>query len=56
MKKVGKVAKEKEADWWDISEAERHSIEKGLAEADKKEFIIHDDVMKQIKAKYNPEE
>ena len=55
LKKVEEVLKkEKESDWWDeISQAERQSIEKGQAEADKGELIAHEVVMKEVKAKYN---
>ena len=55
LKKVEEVLKkEKETDWWDeLSEAERQSIEQGLAEADRGELIPHEEVMKEIKAKYN---
>lgn len=54
LKKVEEVfSKEKSVDWWDeISEAERQSIEKGLAEADRGELIPHEEVMKEVKAKY----
>ncbi len=46
--------KEKGADWWDeISEAERKAIEEGLAEADSGELIPHEEVMKEVRAKYN---
>jgi len=45
--------KEKGADWWDeISEAERKAIMNGLAEADRGELIPHEDVMKEVRAKY----
>lgn len=41
---------EKQADWWDqISEEERAEIEEGLAQADKGEFISHEDVMAKYK-------
>jgi predicted transcriptional regulator len=55
LKKVEDVLKkEKVTDWYDeISEAERQSIEKGLAEADRGELIPHEEVMKEVKAKYN---
>ena len=55
LKKVEEVLKrENEPDWWDeISDAERQSIEKGLAEADRGELIAHEEVMKEVKAKYN---
>ena len=54
LRKVEDVLKrEKESDWWDeISDAERQSIEKGLAEADNGELIPHEAVMKEVKAKY----
>jgi thiamine pyrophosphate-dependent acetolactate synthase large subunit-like protein len=54
LKKVEDILKkEEESDWWDeISEAERQSIEKGLAEADRGELIAHEEVMKEVKAKY----
>ena len=54
LKKVEEVLrKEKEEDWWDeISEAERKSIEQGLAEANRGELIPHEQVMKEVKAKY----
>lgn len=45
--------KEKGADWWDeIGEAERNAIEEGLAEADRGELIPHEEVMKEVRAKY----
>jgi len=55
LKKVEEVLKnEKESDWWDeISDAERQSIEKGLAEADKGKLIPHAEVMREVKVKYN---
>lgn len=37
-------------DWWDsISEEERAEIEQGIAEADRGEFISHEEVMKNPK-------
>jgi len=55
LKKVEDVLKkEKLTNWWDeISEAERHAIEQGLAEAERGELISHEQVMKEVKAKYN---
>ena len=55
LKKVEEVLKkEKPADWWDeISETEKKAIEKGLAEADRGELIPHEEVMKEVKVKYN---
>ena len=48
------LKKEKGSDWWDeISEAEKAAIEKGLAEADRGELIPHEEVMKEVRAKYN---
>ena len=45
---------EKGADWWDeISETERNAIKEGLAEADRGELIPHEEVMKEVRAKYN---
>jgi len=46
--------KEKGVDWWDeIGEAERNAIKEGLAEADRGELISHEEVMKEVRAKYN---
>ena len=55
LKRVEEILKsENGPDWWDeISEAERRSIEKGLAEADRGELIPHEKVMKEVKEKYN---
>ena len=56
LKKVEEVLKRQEPDWWDdISDAERQSINKGLAEANKGERIPHEEVMKEIIAKYHHE-
>jgi predicted transcriptional regulator len=52
LQKIEDVFKKK-ADWWDeISEDERKSIEKGLAEADRGELIPHEQVMKELKSRY----
>ena len=41
-------------DWWSkLSEAEKRSIEQGLEEADHGETIPHEQVMKEVKEKYN---
>lgn len=55
LEKVEALLKnEKDADWWDeISEAERRAIEEGIAEADREELIPHEEVMKELKEKYN---
>lgn len=46
--------KEKGKDWWDeISEAERNALEESIAEADRGELIPHEEVMKEVRAKYN---
>ncbi len=46
--------KEKSTDWWDeISEAEKEEIEKSIAEADNGELIPHEQVMKEVREKYN---
>lgn len=48
------LKKEKASDWWDeISPAKKKAIEKGLAEADKGELIPHEEVMKEVRAKYH---
>jgi hypothetical protein len=40
-------------DWWDeIGEYEKQAIEKGLAEANRGELISHENVMKEVRAKY----
>jgi hypothetical protein len=47
------LKKEKESDWWDtISEAERKAIDKSVAEADNGELIPHEEIMKEVRAKY----
>jgi predicted transcriptional regulator len=47
------LKKEKITDWWnEISEAEQKAIEKGFSEADSGKMIPHEEVMKEVKAKY----
>ena len=55
LEKVEALLKnEKDGDWWDeLSEAERRAIEEGIAEADRGELIPHEEVMKELKEKYN---
>ena len=54
LRKVENVLKEEGTDWWDeISEAEKQAIKQGVAEADRGELIPHEEVMKQIKERYN---
>ena len=53
LKNVAELVKASQTDWWDkISDAEKASIEEGLAQADRGEMIPHEKVMKKIKAKY----
>ena len=48
------LKKESDSDWWDeIDEDERKAIDEGLTEADRGELIPHEEVMKEVKAKYN---
>lgn len=48
------LKREKVADWWDeISPAERKTIERGIEEADRGELIPHEQVMKEVRAKYH---
>ena len=50
---VEAVLKGKIPDWWDeISPEERETIEKGLIEADMGELIPHEEIMKEVRAKY----
>jgi len=55
LQKVEEIfKKEKEADWWEeLSEPEHKAIEQGLSEADKGYLIPHQEVMNEIRAKYN---
>ena len=44
----------KEVDFWDeLSDEDKADIEEGLAQADRGELIPHEEVMKEIKEKYN---
>ena len=53
LARVEAILKGKSVDWWDeLSPEEQEAIEKGLAEADKGELIPHEEVMKEIRAKY----
>jgi predicted transcriptional regulator len=48
------LKKEKASDWWDeISPEEKKAIENGLAEADKGDLIPHEEVMKEVRARYH---
>jgi len=47
-------AKQVASDWADdMSNAERESLEQAIAEADRGEFISHDDVMKETRERFN---
>lgn len=53
LKEFIKLKKTKEVDWWDeISEEERLAIDEGLAQLDRGEGIPHEQVMKEVRAKY----
>ena len=54
LEKIEEILKKgKSSDWWDeLSIAERKAIEKGITEADNGDLIPHEEVMKQVKAKY----
>jgi predicted transcriptional regulator len=46
--------KEMGADWWDeLGEDPKAELEESLAEADRGELIPHEEVMKEVRAKYN---
>lgn len=50
------IAKQKkqEADWWDeLPDEIKAAIDEGIAQADRGELIPHEQVMKEIKAKFN---
>ena len=50
---LSKLFSKQQTDWWDeISAAEKASIERGIAQADRGELIPHEQVMKEIKSKY----
>ena len=50
IKKVKALFKREQIDWWDeISEEEKKSIEKGIAQLDKGEGVPHSEVMKKYK-------
>ena len=54
LARVEAVLKGKAVDWWEeLSPEEREAIEKGLSEADKGELIPHEEVMKEVRVKYN---
>lgn len=54
LKEFITLKKSKEVDWWDeISEDEQAAINEGLAQLDRGEGIPHEQVMKEVREKYN---
>lgn len=54
IKELVTIKKSKEVDWWDeISQEERLAIKEGLAELDRGEGIPHEEVMMEVRKKYN---
>ena len=54
LKEFISLKKSKEVDWWDeISEAERTAINEGLDQLERGEGIPHEQVMNELRAKYN---
>ncbi len=54
LKEFISLKKSKEVDWWDeISEAERTAINEGLDQLERGESIPHEQVMNEIRARYN---
>lgn len=48
------LKKRQNQDWWDtVGEEEKKSIEKGIAESERGELHNHEDVMNDIKSRYN---
>ncbi|CAN5527073.1 hypothetical protein BH10BAC1_BH10BAC1_19510 [soil metagenome] len=49
-----KKASDLQADFWDeLTDEQKVEIKKSIAEADRGELISHEEVMKEIKLKYN---
>lgn len=45
--------KNKDSDWWDeLPESVKNSVEKGIEQADNGETVPHENVIKEVKAKY----
>ncbi len=54
LKEFISLKKSKEVDWWDeINEKEQAAIDEGLTQLDKGEGMSHEQVMKEVRAKYN---
>ena len=48
------LVKGKEVDFWDeLSDEDKADIEEGIAQADRGELIPHEEVMREIKKRYN---
>lgn len=48
------LKRRKEVDWWnEISEEEKSAVNEGLAQLDRAEGIPHEQVMKELREKYN---
>ena len=51
------LKKEKANDWWNqLSDTEKEELEKGIAEADSGQLIPYDQVMRELRAKYDLDE
>jgi thiamine pyrophosphate-dependent acetolactate synthase large subunit-like protein len=51
LREIKDMLSQPAADWWDqLSQAEKQSIEKGLAQAEQEEGISHAEAMQQIRA------
>jgi len=54
LKEFITLKKSNEIDWWDeITEEERLAINEGIIQLDRGEGIPHDQVMKEVRQKYN---
>ena len=50
LRQLIRLKQSKETDWWkEIDEEEKAEIEKGLAEADKGDFVPHSEVMQRYR-------
>lgn len=51
---VARLLSNEKVDFWDeLSYEEKEAIEEGIAQADRGELISHDEVMAEIKTKFN---
>ncbi len=54
LKQIKAFLNASKADWWDeLSDAEKNSIEEGIAHAESGQLIPHEQVMKKVKSKFN---